>query len=559
MDRTFLVLGGAGLVGYQVARQIATEFRPERIVIASRTEASVESAVARLRDDVPGVDFVGEWGDVFVREEYARRGRTELLADPEAREGIFADLLGPIDLAYAASRLAHLFERYHPEVVVDAVNTATAISYQDVYTASVVAKQSIEAGPSATNASDRWPEIEGDVESLILSQSVPQLIRHILILHRAAREAGTRLYLKVGTTGTGGMGLNIPYTHSEDRPSAKLMTKTAVAFAHTGLLFLMARTDRGPTVKEVKPAALIGYAAVAHRTISEHGRPVIRYRARRIPLDQQLELTIDAEGFEPLGKVEIPVVDTGENGVFTKGEFEAITSIGQMEFVTPEEIAGLVVAEIRGANTGRDVIGALDGAVLGPSYRGGVLRHRALEVLRRLEQETGTHSVALGQLGPPELSKLLWEAELLRLEFGTLGAVGAASPGAVSARVTSRLEAMPDLCDTITSLGLGILDADGASLLRGPRLRIPEVAGTNVVVVSAQERDLWAGKGWVDLRPANFAHWQRRFAAMHAAGPPDPAAGTDDVRLERYALETIEIGAVVAWVLANEHDGYRSK
>ena len=425
MDQSFLVLGGAGLVGYQVARQIATDLRPERIVIASRTEASVERAVSRLRDEAPDVDIVGEWGDVFVREEYARRGRAELLADPLAREGIFADILGPLDRAFAGSRLAHLFEQYQPDVVIDAVNTATAISYQDVYTASVVAKQSIEAGPSASNASDRWPEIEGDVESLILSQSVPQLIRHILILHRAAREAGTRLYLKVGTTGTGGMGLNIPYTHSEDRPSAKLMTKTAVAFAHTGLLFLMARTDRGPAVKEVKPAALIGYAAVAHRTIQEHGLPVVRYRARRIPLGEQLELTMDGGAFEPLGEVEIPVVDTGENGVFTKGEFEAITSVGQMEFVTPEEIAALVVAEIRGGNTGRDVIGALDGSVLGPSYRGGVLRHQALDVLRRLEEETGTHSVALGQLGPPELSKLLWEAELLRMEFGTLGAVRA--------------------------------------------------------------------------------------------------------------------------------------
>ncbi len=558
MDRSFLVLGGAGLVGYQVARQIAAELRPERIVIASRTEASVDRAVGRLRAEIPGVDVVGEWGDVFVREEYARRGRTELLADPEAREGIFADLLGPIDHAFAASRLAHLFERYQPDVVVDAVNTATAISYQDVYTASVVAKQSIEAGPAASNASDRWQEIEGDVESLILSQSVPQLIRHILILHRAAREAGTRLYLKVGTTGTGGMGLNIPYTHSEDRPSAKLMTKTAVAFAHTGLLFLMARTDRGPAVKELKPAALIGYAAVAHRTIREHGQPVIRYRARRIPLDHQLELTMDVEAFEPLGDVEIPVVDTGENGVFTKGEFEAITSIGQMEFVTPEEIAALVVAEIRGANTGRDVIGALDGSVLGPSYRAGVLRHQALDVLRRLEEETGTHSVALGQLGPPELSKLLWEAELLRLEFGRLAAVTATAPDEISSRLADRLETMPDLCDTVTSLGIGILDADGAALRRGPRLRIPEVAGTNVVPVSAAERDAWADKGWVDLRPANFARWQNRFAAMHAAGPPDPAAGTDDVRLDRYALETIEIGAVVAWVLANEHDGYRT-
>ena len=312
-------------------------------------------------------------------------------------------------------------------------------------------------------------------------------------------------------------------------------------------------------VKEVKPAALIGYAAVAHQTIREHGQPVIRYRARRVQLDDELELAMDAGGFEPLGEVEIPVVDTGENGVFTKGEFEAITSIGQMEFVTPEEIAALVVAEIRGANTGRDVIGALDGSVLGPSYRGGVLRHQALEVLRRLEVETGTHSVALGQLGPPELSKLLWEAELLRMEFGTLGTVTASSPDEVSRRVTSLLEGMPDLCDTVTSLGIGVLDADGTALRRGPRLRIPEVAGTNVVAVSAVERDIWADKGWVDLRPANFARWQRRFAAMHAAGPPDPAAGTDDVRLDRYALETIEIGAVVACVLANEHDGYRSK
>ena len=31
-------------------------------------------------------------------------------------------------------------------------------------------------------------------------------------------------------------------------------------------------------------------------------------------------------------------IDTGENGIFSRGEFEAITTEGQMEFVTPEEI-----------------------------------------------------------------------------------------------------------------------------------------------------------------------------------------------------------------------------
>jgi hypothetical protein len=558
MDRSFLVLGGAGLVGFQVARRIAEDLNPERILLVSRTEASVAQATERLREIAPGVDVVGEWGDVFLREAYCRRSRSDLLADAECREGIFADLLGPIGDALGRSRLAALIATYRPDVIVDSINTATAISYQDVYAASVMAKRSIEEGPNLPSA-DRWSTVEGDVEALILSQSEPQLIRHVLILDHAMRTAGSRLYLKVGTTGTGGMGLNIPYTHSEDRPSAKLMTKTAVAFAHTGLLFLMARTEGGPLVKEVKPGALIGYARITHQTIRERGEPVARYRAQPVPLEGRLELRMDPDRFEHLGEVALPIIDTGENGVFTRGEFEAITAIGQMEFVTPEEIADICVREIRGGNTGRDVIAALDASILGPSYRAGVLRHEAIDVLANLEVKTGSHSVALGQLGPPELSKLLWEAELLRLEFGTLAAAGEVDADTMSRRVAERLAVLPNVRDTMTSLGLGILTADGAHLVRGPFLRIPEIPGESHAGVTAVDIDDWAEKGWIDLRPVNFARWQKRFEAMHAAGAPDPASGSDDVSLESFPFEDIRIGAVAAWVLANEHEGFRIK
>jgi hypothetical protein len=558
MDRSYLVLGGAGLVGFQVARRIAEELDPERIVLVSRTEASVAHATERLRKMAPGVDVVGEWGDVFLREAYCRRSRSELLADAECREGIFADLLGPIGDALGRSRLAALITTYRPDVIVDSINTATAISYQDVYAASVVAKRSVEAEPDEPSA-DRWSTVETDVEALILSQSEPQLIRHVLILDHAMRTAGSRLYLKVGTTGTGGMGLNIPYTHSEDRPSAKLMTKTAVAFAHTGLLFLMARTEGGPLVKEVKPGALIGYARIAHQPIRDRGEPVARYRAQPVALEGRLELRMDPDRFEHLGEVALPIIDTGENGVFTRGEFEAITAIGQMEFVTPEEIADICVREIRGGNTGRDVIAALDASILGPSYRAGVLRHEAIEVLANLEVKTGSHSVALGQLGPPELSKLLWEAELLRIEFGTLAAAGAVDADTMSRRVAERLAVLPNVRDTMTSLGLGILTADGAHLVRGPFLRIPEIPGESHAKVTPVDIDDWAEKGWIDLRPANFARWQKRFEAMHAAGAPDPASGSDDISLESFPFEDIRIGAVAAWVLANEHEGFRIK
>ena len=111
--------------------------------------------------------------------------------------------------------------------------------------------------------------------------------------------AGTRLYLKIGTTGTGGMGLNIPYTHSEDKPSPLLMSKTAVAFAHTGLMFLMARTPGGPIVKELKPGGMVGYADITQRAIVERGQPVYLYAGRAQPLGQPVIRTINSSSFIP--------------------------------------------------------------------------------------------------------------------------------------------------------------------------------------------------------------------------------------------------------------------
>ncbi len=551
---TYLLLGGAGLVGFQVAYEVGTRLQPDRVVIASRTEDSVSRATAALRELLPGVEVVGEWGDVFLREEYARTNRGELLDEPETREGIFGDMLGSFDEAYERSHLTRLARRYRPAVVVDAINTATAISYQDVYTSSVLAKREIDA--STAEGRPDAGHLAESVETLILSQAVPQLIRHTRILHRALKEAGTRLYLKIGTTGTGGMGLDIPYTHSEDRPSAKLMTKTAVAFAHTGLLFLMARTDGGPLVKEVKPAALIGYAEIDHRPIRQHGAPIHRFRAMREGVGSVLRLS--ADGLEQLGPVTLPVVDTGENGVFTKGEFEAITALGQMEMVTPEEIARLCVLEIMGGATGRDVIGALDGSVLGPSYRGGVVRTDALTELTRLEEDTGTHSVALGQLGPPELSKLLWEAELLRLAIGTVGGVLAAPADEIAARWAAVIEDRPEIADTITSLGLPIL-LDQGTVLRGPFIRIPEVAGTDRVEIGEGDLDRWADKGWVDLRPSNARRWRERFRLMREARLGSAQPGSAGITVAGYLPDQLQIGTIAAWVLANEHGGSRVK
>ena len=98
------------------------------------------------------------------------------------------------------------------------MNTATGLSYQDVFDGAAKVREWIK---------DDNFDAKGipDLETLLLSQTTPQLIRHVRFVHRATTEYQTRLYLKVGTTGTGGMGLNIPYTHSEDKPSKNYSPK----------------------------------------------------------------------------------------------------------------------------------------------------------------------------------------------------------------------------------------------------------------------------------------------------------------------------------------------
>ncbi len=555
MYHDFLILGGAGLVGLQVCRQILLNLRPRRIVVASLLEAEAVAACNRLeREFGDSVAFVPAWGNLFVPRSMANLPRGQIMADPALRGKLLNALYDDYEAAYRENQLVNLIRTHRPEVIVDCVNTATGFSYQDVFDGAAKVRTWIgEKGYSADGVAD--------LEAFLLSQSVPQLIRHVRFLHQASTEYATKVYLKVGTTGTGGMGLNIPYTHSEDKPSKKLLAKNEAAFGHTGLLFLLARTPNAPIVKEVKPAAMIGYRAVQVMVARDKHDNSDLYDAREVTLDGgTLNLREPVKGYEKSGTLKVPVVDTGENGVFTRGEFAAITALGQMEYVTPEEIARTVVLEIRGANTGQDAISALDGAVINPSYKAGLVRSVALSDLDGAEKESGIPSVALGRLGPPELSKLLFEAELLRRACGTLEGVLEADPAALSERCTAELEPS-GTAKTAPSIGIPILMPDGKRLLRGPRINVPELEGHNTAVslADAAKVDAWAKKGWIDLRPSNFAAWRDRVGKMLRARASLRAEGSAAASIESFMATGFEIGEVVAWIFNNEMEGYRVK
>ncbi|HEX8358798.1 MAG TPA: hypothetical protein VF613_01670 [Longimicrobium sp.] len=536
-----LILGGSGLVGLAVARELFPH-RPAMLVIAALSEGEAREGVEVLRADAGGTELLAEWGNLFVPTALKDAPRDALVNDPAARGQVLDGLYGPLGgEAVRANALGDLIFRHRPEIVIDCVNTATGFAYQNVFQSAAGLREAAHAG-----------QVDAErVEQHLLTLYLPNLIHHVYVALNAMMEVGTRVYLKVGTAGTGGMGLNIPFTHSENRPSRPLLAKSAVAGAHTLLLYLMARTPGAPAVKEIKPTAAISWKRIGSGEVMRGRRPIPR-------IDSAGPVALDAasgsDGWKETGTTLDGVfLDAGENGLFSPGEFEALTALGLMEFITPEEIARDVVWEIEGRPSGHDVVAALDASTSGPTYRAGVLRTAALAHMDALEEESGTHAVAYEMLGPPRLAKLLFEGEILRrLADGSLDAAAALDPAGFAERAERLVGDDADLRTRMLSIGLPILLSDGARMLRGRDVKVGIEEGG---------ADTAARRGWVDLRAENWATWARRVGeVLRRLDAQHGAEGGSRWDMEPWQRERrIRPGALAAWIFRYEDEGERIK
>ena len=87
------VLGGAGLVGYQVCRRLLQENLTDRICVVSLGRGEVQTAVASLREEYPNAEITGRYGNVFARGRLADAATEDVppvrdREDPEERRGL---------------------------------------------------------------------------------------------------------------------------------------------------------------------------------------------------------------------------------------------------------------------------------------------------------------------------------------------------------------------------------------------------------------------------------------------------------------------------------------
>ena len=356
-----LILGGYGLVGTAVCRELLRH-DPAEIVLHSLRQEEAERARDTLLEEAGSVPLSTAAGDILG-----------LVDRREALDETWAHLRPLQDEHLSDFQLYRLLAERRPDIVIDCVNTATAIAYQDVY----------------STADRLWRQLAGDEPSeeaaadLLRSLYIPRLIRHIQVLYRGMQDAATGVYVKVGTSGTGGMGLNVPYTHSEEKPSRVLLSKSAVAGAHSMMLFLMARTPGAPITKEIKPAAAIAWKAIARGPIARRRVPVRLVDAQPRPIGDTFSTHDPSAGTETDEVLDTAYIDTGENGIFSLEEFALLTTAEQMEFVTPgRDRAVHWSSRFRAATPGTTSSTLSTTRFFGPTYRAGLMRHWALERMK---------------------------------------------------------------------------------------------------------------------------------------------------------------------------------
>src|SRR5207244_8185798 len=138
-----------------------------------------------------------EWGTVVLPASLGQLERGAVVANPDQRRLVLQDLLGELtDDVLQRSFLYQLLVKYKPDAVVDSINTATAFAYQDP----------IESAKQLLTLATEGQIDRAAVERHVLLLTLPQLIRHVQILVEALRRAETTAYVKIGTSGTGGMG-----------------------------------------------------------------------------------------------------------------------------------------------------------------------------------------------------------------------------------------------------------------------------------------------------------------------------------------------------------------
>ncbi len=206
-------------------------------------------------------------------------------------------------------------------------------------------------------------------------KGLSEIVQFYLSIYKALTKLSGAHYIQIGTTGSGGLGLNIPFTHGEKLEDLPIIYKASFAGITTSMLTLLSRSfGDGIKISELKP----GLAVFSDDIINTDYK-----------------------------KCRLVCVDGGESGYYSYQELALLTSF--MGFTTSSHLVQKVVDIINNkavsdkAISHFDIIANLNATIVSPESSDIQSKNSMLDEMRRLNSNNTI--IATGNLGPPLLTR----------------------------------------------------------------------------------------------------------------------------------------------------------
>lgn len=536
-NRRILILG-AGQIGEACAIRFIKD-RPKEIILHTLFKEEALLSVKNIEEVVNPKEtkLTPSWGNVLVPKELAHTEKNDLINDSGNLKKLLEYYYGNLsDKLLLNSSLYQIVKKHRPNLIIDAINTATVVGYLDD-------PYSLPRKILSELSSDKKQNWLFTCTKVLSSAIIPSLIRFTQVIQKVLKNFNIDYYIKVSTTGLGGMGINLMYTHgdiNEPGMSSGILGKVAAAGVFHQLMWSLSHTP-GYNIRIVTPSALVGWQPVKFGKFRSHGKnlPVIDNEVTTHLKEGKILET--KKYVKKSGYLEIPYVDSGENSAYSLYEMETITALGQMESITREEVAEAVYESTCGS-TKYDLLTAMDYATLGPTYAASFKRNKVLNSLRQIQNKKRVPSIATNNLGPT-VSKHLFELYiLLDLNNYDAEAVIKQSPLKLSELAKKYVLKNNIVRKQALSLGLPIL-FDGNEALTGDHHFVPDMSHENIV--SKENVDKWADAGWIDLRKRSIENWQKWFRKVLEEYENN---SSPNLTLNYQAIKSGDIGEVLGLI-----------
>jgi len=482
---------GVGQIGKAILDKVM-DMRPDTVIIHNLTENESNKIFDDYHRIFPETKFVTSHGDIFLPDQFSTVA--DIYESKEIKDALIQYYYSEqTETILQNSSIYSLIKKWKPDLVIDAINTGTVLGN----------KYHLKFENSFNDIGST--DYESKYKSILLNDFVPKIINFVLSLKLAMEEYGVCRYVKVSTTGLGGMGLNMPYTHgdaSQEVLSYALLGKISASGILHQMLWNLSHIPY-LNISLVIPATFVGYDHIGNTHINNSNGFIYKInKINKIKIEIGKEFPNSfTEASEPLI---FPVIKAGENHVYSLDELITLTSVGQMEAVTKEEVAQAAVDIING-NGKRDILNFLDAGMIKSSYAGRVMVENSIKEIRRVLKNSKT-GIATCNLGVT-VSKHLYELFFIKEVEKSIVNIINHSAETIYEKIISYITLNEEIVKEPLSLGIPILLECG-ELIAGT-FNVRNYCDRNFTDLATEKSvNKLADVALIDLRKDNIVRWK---------------------------------------------------